>query len=91
MTQWVARCFAPPSCVTVNGCPAMLIVAVRTAAFGFAATLYDTLPLPVPAPAVTVSHESLLVAVQAQPGSAKSWNRPVDAAMGGRVLVVENV
>src|SRR4051812_37446940 len=67
------------------------MVAVRAAPFGFAATEYDTLPLPMPVPEETVSHESLLVADQAQPVSAKSWKLPVEAAVPGRALVALKV
>jgi hypothetical protein len=46
-------------------------VPVREAVAGFAATLIATVPLPDPlAPLVTVSHEALLAAVQAQPAPA---------------------
>jgi hypothetical protein len=57
-------------CVTVNVCPAMVIVPVL-AFVGFAATVKVTVPLPLPmAPVVTVIHESLLTALHMQPLAA---------------------
>ena len=58
---------AAAACVTVNVWPATVMVPVR-ALPGFAATLNATDPFPVPlAPEVTVTHATLLLAVQAQP------------------------
>lgn len=46
----------------------MVSVPVRNDVLGFAATAYETVPLPVPGePEVTLSHEALLTAVQPQP------------------------
>ena len=50
--------------MTVTGCPAIVIVAVREVVDGFAVAENATLPLPVPDPAVTVSQLALLEAVQ---------------------------
>ena len=66
-------------CLTLKICPAIVIVPLRF--FGrpvYAATEYVTVPLPLPlAPPVTVIHEALLVAVQAQPASAVTATAPV--------------
>lgn len=52
----------------MNVCPPIITVPVREVPAVFAATLNDTVPAPVPlAPAVTVIHAALLVAVRAQP------------------------
>ena len=58
-----------PLCVTVSVVPAIVSVPVRGVVAVLAATLYDTVPLPVPLlPAVTVIHVVLLLTpVQAQP------------------------
>ncbi len=54
-------------CVTVNVCPAIVIVPVRVVEPVFAATLYDTTPEPVTAlPDVTVIQPTPLVAVHWQ-------------------------
>ena len=54
--------------MTVKVCPAMVTVPVRGVPAVLAATLSDTVPLPVPdAPAVTVIQLALLVAVRAHP------------------------
>ena len=56
-----------PASVTVKVWPAIVTVPVRLVDPVFAATLSETVPLPLPdAPAVTVIHASLLTAVQAQ-------------------------
>ena len=53
-------------CITVNVCPAMVIVPVL-AFVGFAATVNVTIPLLLPmTPVVTVIHESLLTALHVQ-------------------------
>jgi hypothetical protein len=68
------------ACVIVKLWPPTLIVAVRPLVFGFAATLYAMVALPVPLAAlVTVSHGALLVAVQLQPAVAVIEKLP-DAA-----------
>jgi hypothetical protein len=55
-----------PACVTVIVCPAIVIVPVRPVVDALAATVYETVPLPLPvAPAVTVIHAALLAAVHA--------------------------
>jgi hypothetical protein len=47
------------------------MVPVRGVVLGFAATLYDTVPAPVPlAPPVTVIHDAWLAAVHGQPVAA---------------------
>ena len=54
-----------PACVTETAWPPTLSVAVRLAAAVFAAMLKVTAPTPVPlAPLVTVSHDTVVVAVQ---------------------------
>ena len=56
-----------PDCVTVNVCPAIVIVPVVVAPV-FGATEKATVPLPLPlAPVVTVIQEALLTAVHSQP------------------------
>src|SRR5207302_1489234 len=58
------------ACATVNVCPAAVSLVARAAPV-FAATLYSTVPLPVPdAPALIVIHGTLDAAVQAQAGPA---------------------
>jgi hypothetical protein len=48
----------PPACVSANDCPAIVSVADRGLVVPFAATLYDTVPLPLPlAPPVMVAHD----------------------------------
>jgi hypothetical protein len=69
----------PSSWVTVKVCPAMVRVPVRAGSV-FAATLYVTVPLPVPLEApVMVIHASLLVAVQAHPAGAVTVTVPLSA------------
>ncbi len=61
----------PAAWFTVNVTPPIETVPVRAAAMVFAATVYESVPLPVPVPpAVTVIHASLLIAVQPQPVGA---------------------
>jgi hypothetical protein len=53
--------------LTVNVCPAIVTVPDRADPL-FAATVYDTVPFPVPlAPAVTVMNDAALTAVQTHP------------------------
>src|SRR4029079_10919346 len=60
---WHAARFPP--CRTVNRRSATAIWATRSLVSPFAATVYDTVPLPVPAPSVvTISHDASLTAVQ---------------------------
>jgi hypothetical protein len=55
------------ACVTVNVCPAMLIVPVRSAGVGFGMTVYPAEPFPVPAcPNEIVIHGTLLVTAPEQ-------------------------
>jgi hypothetical protein len=73
---------APAACVTVNIWPAIVKVPFRAAPV-LAATLYATVPLPVPvAPEVMVSHDALLVAVHAQPDPLVTVTVPVLAVAG---------
>ena len=59
-------------------CPAIVIVPLRGLDDRLAATLYTTAPLPLPlAPAVTVIHASLLIAVHAQPVVAVTVTLPL--------------
>lgn len=54
----------------MNVTPAIVIVPVRGRSEEFEATLYVTLPVPLPeAPDVTTIHEALLTAVHAQPAA----------------------
>ena len=58
-------------CVTIRGIPAMVKTAWRAVAAVFAVSENDTLPLPAPdAPAVMLSQDTLLEAIQVQPGVA---------------------
>jgi len=67
-----------PGCVIVNVLPAMVSEPVLVALPVFAATLYATFPLPVPAaPTPTVTHESLLMAVQLHPALAVTATLPL--------------
>jgi len=60
-----------PACVTVKVLPPIVNVPVRLVVNAFAATSNITDPFPFPlAPAVTVIHAALLVAVQAHPVAA---------------------
>ena len=73
-----------PACVIVNVLPPTVSVPVRGVVAVFAATLYVTEPLPAPfAPAVTVIHASLLVAVHAHPVAAVTVMVPVSATEVG--------
>ena len=57
-----------PAWVTVAACPAIVSVPVRGLVAVFAATVYATVPFPVPLPPlVTVIQDALLAPVQAQP------------------------
>jgi len=70
-----------PGWVTVNVCPAIVSVPVRSVVVVFAATLKFTEPPPVPlAPEVIVSHGSFDTAVQVQPVPAFTVTVPVAAA-----------
>jgi hypothetical protein len=53
--------------VTVNVCPAIVIVPERGAEPGFAATEYVAVPLPEPTPEVMVNQGALLVDAHVQP------------------------
>ena len=70
---------AAAACVTVNVCPAMVIVPVRELVFGLDEALNVTVPLPLPlAPPVTVSQDVLLLtAVHAHPVAAVTPTLPV--------------
>jgi hypothetical protein len=76
----------------VNVLPAIVTVPVRAGPL-FAATEYETVPLPVPlAPAVTVIHAALLAAVQGHvPAEAVTLTVPVDAVAAGLTEVGEIV
>jgi hypothetical protein len=81
-----------PAWVTVKVWPPTVIVPVRVLVPGFAATRYETWPLPVPlAPAVTVIHETLLDAVHAQPLPAVTVMVPLTSAAPIDVLTGEIV
>ena len=69
------------ACVTVNVCVAIVSVPVRADAFGFAATLKPTGPLPLPlTPLVTVIQFSLLAADQLQPAPEVTFVEPAPPA-----------
>ncbi len=68
------------------------MVAVRGVRFGFAATLYASVPLPLPlAPLVIVNHGALLVAVHAHPLFAATEKLPVERSDPTDTLAGENV
>jgi hypothetical protein len=72
-----------PDCVTVNVCPAMVIVPVRCVVTVLAATVNATVPLPAPLPPlVTLSHAALLVAVHTQELPAVTAVEAVSPAAG---------
>lgn len=69
-----------PACVTVKILSPMINVPVRVALVVFAATLYATVPFPVPvAPTPTVIQATLLVAVQLHPVGAVTVTAPLTA------------
>jgi hypothetical protein len=79
----------PPAAAwfTVKVCPAMVIVPLRTPPV-FWATVYDTVPLPVPLePAMIVTHAAVLVAVQLQPAPAVTETLALLPAAAGEELV----
>jgi hypothetical protein len=68
--------------------PPIVTVAVRDSVDGFDATLYTTLPGPVPpVPAVIVVHVALAIAVQAQDAGAVTVTL-FDPPSGGKDVVV---
>jgi hypothetical protein len=76
-------------CVTLNVCPPIDSVPSRVPP-GFAATLNATEPFPVPlAPDVMVIHETLLLAVHAQPLAVVTLTEPEPPAAGTVWLVGE--
>jgi hypothetical protein len=77
--------------VTVTGCPAIVTIAVRAVVDGLAVAENETLPFPVPDPAVTVSQPALLVAVQVHEEPAVTPTSPVLAAGASDTLVVDSV
>src|SRR3954452_10136832 len=79
-----------PACVTVMVWPPMVSVPVRAELPLLTSTWNETVPLPVPfAPAVTVSHEALLIAVQVQPAGAVTVTLPSSAAGRKPAVVAE--
>ena len=69
---------AAPAWLIVNVWPAIVIVPLRPAVAVFAATLYATVPLPLPLlPLVIEIHEALLAAVHPQPVPAETATLPV--------------
>jgi hypothetical protein len=82
---------AAAACVTVNVCPAMLSVPVRTDVAVFAVAAKLTVPFPLPGvPPVIDSHDAALVAVQAQPALALTPTAPVAAAAPTAADVADN-
>ena len=83
---------AAAACVTVKVIPATLSVPVRADVAVFAAAEKLTVPFPLPdVPAVTVSHDAPLVAVQAQPVAALTLTDPVDAVALSAAEVADSV
>ena len=75
------------SCDTVNVCPPMVRAPERGPPL-VASALNWTVPLPLPlAPDVTVNHDALLTAVQAQSGAVVTATLPVPPAAGSFALV----
>ena len=66
-----------PGWVTVNACPPTVMVPVRDELEPLAATAYETEPLPLPLPEVTVSHAELLVADQEHPEEVLTAKLPL--------------
>jgi hypothetical protein len=89
----MANVHGAAACVTVIVCPAIVIVPVRLLVTGLTATLYETLPLPVPvAPAVTVIQDALLAAVHAHDDAlAVTATVPAPPAAVGELAVGEIV
>jgi hypothetical protein len=85
-TDWLVGLIAyvqgAAACVTENVWPAIVSEPLRCVAFGFAAALNATVPVPLPlAPLVTVSHDVLLLTpVHAQPASVVTVVEPVPPA-----------
>jgi len=80
-----------PAWVTVTVWPAIVSVALRATLDALAVTLYVTVPFALPlAPAVTVSHAALLVAVHAQPVAAVTLTEPVPVGAGSDCANVES-
>jgi hypothetical protein len=78
-------------CVTLNVPVPALIVAERSTVVGFAATLYATVPSPVPLGAlVIVNHGALVDAVHAHPLFAATEKLPVEASDPTDTLEGEN-
>ncbi len=74
------------ACVTVNDCPAIVIVAVRAAPV-LAATARVTDPLPVPLPPVTVIHAGAPLVVHAHPAAVVTATAVEPPAAVGLTLV----
>jgi hypothetical protein len=67
-----------PDCVTVKGCPAIVIVPVRDAVSGLGETLKSTVPVPLPeAPELTVMKGEFDVAFHAHPEGAITVTLPL--------------
>ena len=92
-TDWLAGSSANvqdvAACVTEKVCPAIVSEPLRCVAFGFAAALNATVPVPLPlAPLVTVSHDVLLLTpVHAQPANVVTVVEPVPPAAATDWLV----
>jgi hypothetical protein len=82
-----------PACVTVTVCPATVAVPVRELVLEFAAIVSVTDPFPLPDAGLTVIHDALLDAVQAQPDGAVTLTLdvPAPAATDSVVGDAENV
>ena len=93
--DWLAGLIAyvhgAAACVTENVWPAIVSEPLRCVAFGFAAALNATVPVPLPlAPLVTVSHDVLLLTpVHAQPANVVTVVEPV--ATGGHHRLARRV
>src|SRR5581483_545498 len=82
----------PPVCVTVNVCPAIVIVPLRVLVLLFAATMKPTAPLPAPlAPEVMTIQSALLFAAQLQPPCVVTFTLPLPPLAPKFWLVGESV
>jgi hypothetical protein len=76
--------------VTVTVCPPIVIVPVRVLAVLFAATVNETVPVPLPfAPEVITMNAALLAAVHAQPASVVTVRLPAPPPDGNDWLAGE--
>jgi hypothetical protein len=92
VTGLTVNVHAPAASVTVNVEPAIVSVADLAAVVVLAATVYPTLPVPVPlAPAEIVTHDAPLVAIQLHPAVVVTVTAPVPPMPGSEWLAGEMV